>query len=155
MPVAKKNSTEVQPEGTTPTVDTTEEITVEETPSSGVPAGQDDTGSGEEQPFTREYVEKLRREAAAARVKAKRADDLARELFHHRVTALGKMADPSDLAYDEALLEDGAALEAAVDELLARKPHLGARRVRGDVGQGARGELAGVDLAGMLRSRAG
>ena len=109
----------------------------------------------EPETFPREYVEKLRAEAAANRVKAKRADDLTRELFHHRVTALGKLADPSDLEYDEALLEDGAALEAAVDELVARKPHLADRRPRGDVDQGARQTGETVDLAGMLRERAG
>ena len=112
---------------------------------------------GDEQPetFDRAYVERLRREAAEHRVKAKRADDLARELFTFRVNALGKLADPTDLEYDEALLEDGAALEAAVDELLSRKPHLQDRRPTGDVDQGARQTGETVDLAGMLRSRAG
>lgn len=105
--------------------------------------------------FDRAYVEKLREEAAGYRVKAKRADDLARELFHHRVTALGKLADPSDLPYDEQLLDDGAALAVAVDELILRKPHLADRRPRGDVDQGARSTEQTVDLAGILRTRAG
>lgn len=63
--VDDNDGTVVHPEGATPTVDTTEVIPVEETPSSGVSAGQDDTPSGEGS-FDREYVEKLRQEAADA-----------------------------------------------------------------------------------------
>jgi hypothetical protein len=50
---------------------------------------------------------------------------------------------------------DSVALEAAVDELIARKPHLANRRPSGDVDQGAREQGQTVDLAGMLRARAG
>ena len=105
--------------------------------------------------FPRAYVEKLRQEAADARVRAKKADDLARELFTARVAATGRLADPNDLPFDDALLADLPALEAAIDELLADHPHYAARRPRGDVGQGATGSDAGtVDLAGLLRARA-
>lgn len=105
--------------------------------------------------FPRAYVEKLRQEAAEARVRAKKADDLARELFTARVAATGRLADPNDLPFDDALLADLPALEAAIDELVAQHPHYAARRPRGDVGQGATGSDAGtVDLAGLLRSRA-
>ncbi len=105
--------------------------------------------------FPRAYVEKLRQEAAEARVRAKRADDLARELFTARVAATGRLADPNDLPFDDALLADMPALEAAIDELVALHPHYAARRPRGDIGQGATGPDAGtVDLAGLLRSRA-
>ena len=105
--------------------------------------------------FPRAYVEKLRQEAAEARVRAKKADDLARELFTARVAATGRLADPNDLPFDDALLADMPALEAAIDELVAQHPHYAARRPRGDVGQGATGSDAGtVDLAGLLRARA-
>lgn len=105
--------------------------------------------------FPRAYVEKLRQEAAEARVRAKRADDLARELFTARVAATGRLADPNDLPFDDALLADLPALEAAIDELVAQHPHYAARRPRGDVGQGATGSDAGtVNLAGLLRARA-
>ena len=105
--------------------------------------------------FPRAYVEKLRQEAADARVRAKRADDLARELFTARVAATGRLADPNDLPFDDALLADMPALEAAIDELVAQHPHYAARRPRGDVGQGATGSDDGtVNLAGLLRARA-
>ena len=105
--------------------------------------------------FPRAYVEKLRQEAADARVRAKKADDLARELFTARVAATGRLADPNDLPFDDALLADMPALEAAIDELLADHPHYAARRPRGDVGQGTTGSDDGtVNLAGLLRARA-
>ncbi len=72
-----------------------------------------------------------------------------------------KLADPSDLPMrDDLLDEDGTPdrdkVLAAVDELLTRKPHLAATRPVGDVGQGARGEVAPmVSLAELLRSGAG
>ena len=87
--------------------------------------------------FPREYVEKLRKENADARVKAKRADDLAARLHTALVAATGRLADPSDLPFDDAHLEDADALNAAVDALLARKPHLASRRPVGSIGQGA------------------
>lgn len=110
--------------------------------------------------FPRAVVEELRRENAEQRVRAKRGDALAQRLVLAYAQALGRLADPSDLPYDEALCDDDgipdpAKIADAVDELLGRKPHLADRRPRGDVGQGATGETAGVDLAGMLRARAG
>ena len=109
----------------------------------------------DDETFPRAYVEKLRQEAAEARVRAKKADDLARELFTARVAATGRLADPNDLPFDDALLADMPALEAAIDELVAQHPHYAARRPRGDIGQGATGSDAGtVNLAGLLRARA-
>ena len=104
--------------------------------------------------FPRDYVEKLRRENAGYRDKAKKAEDYARELFHARVAATGRLADPDDLPFDAELLDDRDALLSAVEDLLARKPHLASRTPRGDVGQGQTGTDEGVDLAGILRSRA-
>lgn len=71
----------------------------------------------------------------------------------------GRLADPTDLAYERALLDDGGLpdagrVAAAVDALLERKPHLASRTPAGVVEQGARPEVAGVDLAGLLRAGA-
>jgi len=109
----------------------------------------------EPETFPREYVEKLRQEAADARVKAKRTDELAQRLHGALVTATGRLADPSDLPYVEEHLDDEAALTAAIDDLLGRKPHLASRRPVGDIGQGATATSESVDLAQMLRARAG
>lgn len=147
-----------------PDTDSTEVETDQQGPTGPTdsPTGEPDaTASGGEIPhvepdtFDRDYVEKLRAEAAEHRVKAKRAEEYAQEVFYGRVAALGKLADPTDLTYDETLLEDRAAMEAAVDELVARKPHLADRRPTGDIDQGPRPQGQTVDLAGMLRSRAG
>ncbi|WP_216343087.1 hypothetical protein [Dermacoccus nishinomiyaensis] len=114
--------------------------------------GSDDPSDAET--FPREYVEKLRKEAADARVKAKRADDLAARLHTALVAATGRLADPSDLPFDDAHLEDADALNAAVDALLARKPHLASRRPVGSIGQGATAPADSVSLAGILRHNA-
>ncbi|MGX9296124.1 hypothetical protein [Tsukamurella paurometabola] len=126
----------------------------------------DPTSSSGEQPeadqiadsdmFPRSYVEQLRQENGKyrqdARDAAARADDLAQRLHTAMVTATGKLADPTDLPFDATHLEDdGARLTQAIDDLLARKPHLGARRVGGDIGQGSRNGSGGVNLLGMLR----
>ncbi len=106
--------------------------------------------------FDREYVQKLRDEAAGHRVKAKRADALAAALVTAQAALTGKLADPTDLPFSGELLDDDglvdeAKVRAAVDDLLARKPHLAARRPTGDVGQGARPEGGEVGLAALLR----
>ncbi|WP_026533907.1 hypothetical protein [Arthrobacter sp. H14] len=145
----------------TETEETTEETTDDlqgvrnRTPEPAEPE-QEETTEEETEPetFPREYVEKLRKENADNRVKAKTADDLAARLHTALVTATGRLADPTDLPYDPGHLEDAETLTAAVDELLARKPHLANRKPRGDVGQGTSGSTSSVDLAGILRSRA-
>lgn len=114
----------------------------------------EDTTGGDAETFPREYVEKLRKEAADARVKAKRADDLAARLHTALVAATGRLADPSDLPFDDSHLEDAYALNAAVDALLARKPHLASRRPVGSIGQGATAPADSVSLAGILRHNA-
>ncbi len=106
--------------------------------------------------FDRAYVQKLREEAAGHRVKAKRADALAARLVTAQAALTGKLADPTDLPYEDGLLdEDGlpdeGRVRAAVDALLERKPHLAARRVVGDVGQGARPSEPAFSLVGLLR----
>lgn len=130
-------------------------------PSGGTNPDAPPDDTGEPQTFPRAYVEELRAEAAAQRVKGKRADALAAALVTAYAGATGRLADPSDLAYDEALLDDDglpdpAKVRAAVDTLLERKPHLASRRPVGDVGQGARPDGPdGVSLAGLLRAGAG
>lgn len=116
--------------------------------------------------FPREYVEKLRAENAKHRNELKTArDELAaatgslsgvqEKLFRSLVEKTGKLADPTDLAFDPALLETDEALAGAIDTLLTSKPHLASRRVSGDVGQGAGEPVPGeVSLAGLLSRNA-
>lgn len=120
-------------------------------------AGVDDQEEDKEQTFDRQYVEKLRKEAGDHRVKAKEQeeviDGLKRRLFLNEVKGLGKLADPTDLPYDAELVDDPDKLKEAVDDLLARKPHLGRRVPQGDAGLGVGSEHStGVDLLGMMRS---
>lgn len=110
--------------------------------------------SESEEPAEKSEVGKLRREAANYRTRLReseqRADDLARELVAARIRESGRLADPTDLDPDPALLEDGA-LDAAIDDLLERKPHLKARSF-GDVGQHERSTADGVSLGSLLRN---
>lgn len=122
--------------------------------AAGVDATDDEIDSGTDT-FSRAYVEKLRKESAGYRERAQRADDLAARLHTALVSATGRLADPTDLPFDAANLDDEQALSGAIDELLTRKPHLASRRPFGDVGQGNRGAAAEpVNLADMLRARA-
>ena len=105
--------------------------------------------------FPRSVVEELRRENARYRTRAGQADDIAQRLHLELVRATGRLADPTDLAFDEGHLEDVDILDAAIDQLLSRKPHLASRRPQGDIGQGATGSADSVDLASILRARAG
>jgi hypothetical protein len=104
-----------------------------------------------EDTFPRTYVEELREESKAWRLKAQRSEQLAERLHTELVKATGRLADPTDLAFDESHLDNPAALAAAVDELLSKKPHLAARKPVGDIGQGATRSAAPVDLAAILR----
>ena len=102
-------------------------------------AATDSDSESESEPdtFDRAYVEKLRQENGKYRQRAQRADDLAHRLHTALVEQTGKLADASDLPFDEKHLDDADSLTAAIDELLTAKPHLAARRVAGDIGQGA------------------
>ncbi len=117
-----------------------------------------DTAAGAEttETFDREYVQKLRDEAASHRVKAKRTDALNARLATAQAALTGKLADPTDLPFTDDLLDDDGLVDedrvrAAVDDLIARKPHLAVRRPTGNVGQGARQERSEVGLAALLR----
>ena len=100
--------------------------------------------------FDRPYVEKIRAEAAASRVRVK---DLEAKLHRLMVAQDGSLADPADLEFDPSHLEDPEALASAIAALLEQKPHLKARRFEpGAAAQGAKSGASGsVDLAGMMR----
>lgn len=133
----------------------TEETNDAEEPTSPEPAEQtQEQTETEPDTFPRAYVQELRDENAKYRQRAQRADDLAARLHTALVAATGRLADPTELAYDETHLQDADALTAAIDDLLARKPHLATRRPTGEVGQGASVAVETVDLAGLLRARA-
>lgn len=122
--------------------------------SGATPEGSDSESDPET--FPRSYVEKLRRESAGYRERATKGDTYAQRLHTELVRATGKLADPTDLAFDEDHLADTDKLAAAIDDLLTRKPHLASRRPAGDIGQGAvSGAGSSVDLAAILRQRAG
>ncbi|MTB72792.1 hypothetical protein GGG17_12630 [Arsenicicoccus sp. MKL-02] len=137
---------------TTETDETPDAVEPEPTPDD-LSGDATEKGGDDPESFPRDYVERLRKEAADARVRAKDRDDLAERLHLALVTATGRLADPTDLPYDEAHLEDEAALTAAVDALLARKPHLASRRPAGSVGQGAMTAAEPVSLLGLMRAR--
>lgn len=103
--------------------------------------------------FPRDYVEKLRRESAGYRDRAKRVDELERRLHAALVAADGRLADPADLEFNVEHLDDPEALEAAITDLVDRKPGLRARRYGGDVGAGKRGgsNVKPVDLIELMR----
>lgn len=115
--------------------------------------------------FPREYVEKLRGEAAGHRTKAKELEaqretaiaeatkPLQERIFGLLVAGTGRLADPTDLAFNPELLDE-AKLTAAIDSLLAAKPHLAKRKVQGDIGQGTGKPDETFSLAGMLRGGA-
>ena len=129
------------------------------------PEGQDDSAgvseapSGDPDVFSREYVSELRDEAKTQRLRARDAeterDRLREHLWVARVDALGLLADPTDLPADVEALDDPDAIRAAVDDLLARKPHLARRRAVGDIGQHDVPEPSGFSLASALARAAG
>lgn len=140
-------------------VEDTEAVDISSTtPDEGVDVGDTpapDEDAGEPDTFPRSYVEELRRENGKYRQRAQEFDSLANRLHTELVRATGKLADPTDLPFDAEHLDDPDKLTAAIEELLARKPHLAARRPAGDIGQGPSAPAAGVDLAAILRGQAG
>lgn len=77
-------------------------------------------------------------------------DELAAALWLERVTALGTLADPTDLPFDGDALHDPDRLRELADELVTAKPHLRSRRIRARAGQGEGTHDGGVNLAAML-----
>lgn len=137
-----------------------QEIVDETNPAPEEPTVEDDVQTDNEEPteeqdtFPRDYVEKLRDENAKYRQRAQKADDLAHRLHNALTAATGRLADPSDLPYEESHLDDPEALQRAIQELLAKKPHLGSRKPAGNIGQGVSSSTDAVDLAAMMRARA-
>lgn len=100
--------------------------------------------------FSRSYVETLRSESANYRTQNK---DLRSELWAARVAAAGRLADPADLPLpDAADPTDAEQVTAAIDDLLAAKPHYAARRATGDIGQHSAADdtAGGVSLMGIM-----
>lgn len=108
-----------------------------ETVSEGLDLNE--TPSDDDQVFDKKYVTKLRKESAAYREKAKRADDLEKHLHTALVRLDGRLADPEDLEFDAEHLDDGDKLAEAISDLITRKPGLKKQQLSGDVGAGKRG----------------
>ena len=107
--------------------------------------------------FDPAYIAQLRQEAAQGRVKAKRADALARQATKAITASDGRLIDPDDLAFDEQFLDeeglvDSDRVRAAIDALVERKPHLAARRPSSSLTQGAQPAPGQVSLLDFLRA---
>ena len=138
---------------TEPTTEATEAPVADATPDEPI-ADESSTDEAEPDTFPREVVEKLRQENGKYRQRAQQADTYATRLHTELVRATGRLADPTDLEFDEEHLEDPDALAAAVDDLLSRKPHLASRKPAGDIGQGQRGAKSEpFSLLGLLKER--
>lgn len=134
----------------------TEVAPIETAPTDASAALEPDTDA---RTFDATYVERLRTEAADYRVKAKRADALARQVVEAYVEGAGRLHDPADLPWSDDYLDgdglvDTDKVRAAIDDLITRKPYLAARRPVEPLPQGARPEPARVNLATILRERA-
>lgn len=100
--------------------------------------------------FDAEYVTGLRNEAKGHREKGQA---LATRLHTELVRQTGRLADPTELPFDAAHLDDPEALNAAVDELLSRKPHYAARTPQGNtVGQGVKDQGQPTDWLSQLKT---
>lgn len=134
-------------EATAPDVEPVASLDESEPPEESQPEPEPDV-------FPREVVEELRRENAKHRQRAKAADALAQRLHAELVRATGRLADPTDLPFDEGHLDDPEKLTGAIEQLLAAKPHLASRKPSGDIGQGQRGTAAQpFSLLGLLKER--
>lgn len=127
-------------------------------PEESSAADETNTVGGEGDSFPREYVERLRAEAATARQQRTEERDaraaLEADLWTARVSALGTLADPSDLPHPPGTEPTAEAVAEAVAALLEAKPHLARRRVTGSIGQGEGTHAAPVSLAAMLAAGA-
>lgn len=128
----EETNPDVQPEGTPEAQEPVE--TVEENQELQADQEQDE----QQQTFDRAYVEKLRKESANYRDKAKRAQELEQRLHNALVAKDGRLADPADLEFDPDHLDNPEALSNAISNLVAKKPGLRAQRLSGDVGAGVR-----------------
>ena len=144
--------------------ETTTDETVEETPAnfaadnpeSGISEPGDNLPQGDDdaEMFPRDYVVKLRDENAKYRQRAADRDEIATRLHTALVAATGRLADPTDLAFDDDHIVDPDKMVAAIDELLTSKPHLASRKPSGSIGQGVSGVSDTVSLSGLLKANA-
>lgn len=128
----EETNPDVQPEGTSEAQEPVE--TIEEAQELQADQEQDE----QQQTFDRAYVEKLRKESAKYRDKAKRTEELEKRLHHALVAKDGRLADPDDLEFNPDHLDNPEALSNAIANLVAKKPGLRAQRLSGDVGAGVR-----------------
>jgi hypothetical protein len=133
------------------------------------PTGDVQSDSDEPETFDRDYVTGLRDEAASHRVRARDLEATVDRLRDRLLTdnlrhlAAEILADPTDLLLHverETLLDvegepDPDVILAAARQLVKDRPHLASRRPTGTIEQGALDEPNGVDLARILRERAG
>lgn len=121
------------------------------------PGDEDEDEDHDGDTFPRPYVERLRARSAGYRTRATAAEartsELEQALYTERVRALDVLADPTDLPYDPEALDDPDALRTAVDDLVAKRPHLRRRGVA-DSSTGHREQHDGtepVSLLGIMR----
>ena len=143
----EETNPDVQPEGTSEvqgpleTVEEAQELQADQEQDEQLdeqPDSQDGETEEQQQTFDRAYVEKLRKESANYRDKAKRAQELEQRLHNALVAKDGRLADPADLEFDPDHLDNPEALSNAISTLVAKKPGLRAQRLSGDVGAGVR-----------------
>lgn len=109
----------------------------------------------ESKPFDEQYIKELRAENKRYRQRAKEADELAARVHTLLVEKDGRLQDATDLPFNPEHLDNPDALDEAITDLLARKPHLKARRATGDIGAGNRGaaeEDSPFDLITHIRN---
>lgn len=115
-----------------------EEVQSDESGQIAQSDSQDGENEEQQQAFDRKYVEKLRKESAKYRDKAKRAGELEKRLHRSMVAQDGRLADPDDMEFNPEHLDDADALSDAIGTLIAAKPGLRAQQLSGDVGAGVR-----------------
>ena len=150
------DTTGTDEDGRPATVDPAADAVEDDSAASADHGDADDSSDedGDAETFPRAVVERLRAGNARYRQRAGQAEALAERLHVELVRSTGRLADPTDLPFDEAHLDDPEALAGAVEDLLARKPHLAARRPSGDIGQGNRGPASGsFSLLDVLKAR--
>lgn len=83
-------------------------------------------------------------------------DQARRQLWQATVAQTGRLVDPDDLPYDgdaDQADDRDDQITGQIDTLLQRKPHLGSRRPRRDMGTGQRDRSDGAVLTDILRAR--
>ena len=136
----------------------TDETVDEQAPSPNLGEGADFQSetieSDDVETFPRDYVVKLRDENAKYRQRAQDRDDVAKRLHTALVAATGRLADPTDLAFDEGHIDHADKMVEAIEELLQAKPHLACRMASGIIGQGVSVVSDTVSLSGLLKANA-